>query len=214
MSATTLPGVSPDYRHATKSIAPGETLDIRGFATLKWYDIAAPHAPVPAEIGELARQCLVDEVAGGAIELEGLGFVILHRCGEGFYFLLACTWAGNNELWETVWAKNGDADPMFRPWPLARGHPRRSASGSSARYGTSSRRGAASSAPTGAPGTSMRTSRTPTPGLCEALAPATGVRRRQTSSETGFWPVARARRWRPQATSRAFEPCASCAPCP
>ena len=90
---------------------------------------------------------------GGAIELEGLGFVILHRCGEGFYFLLACTWAGNNELWETVWAKDGDADPTFRPGRSRAATTRRSASGSSARCGTSSRRGAASSAPAEAPRT-------------------------------------------------------------
>ena len=37
-------------------------LELGRYATLKWYDIAAPDAPVPAEIGDLARQCLVDEV--------------------------------------------------------------------------------------------------------------------------------------------------------
>ena len=47
MSTTTLPGVSPDYRHVTKSIAPGETLEIRRFATLKWYDIALRTRPFP-----------------------------------------------------------------------------------------------------------------------------------------------------------------------
>ncbi len=122
MSTATLAGVSPDYRHITKSIEPGAILELGRYATLKWYDLTAPDAPVPAEIGELARECLVDEIMGGAIELEGLGFVILHRCGEGFYFLLGCTWAGNNELWETVWAKDGDDDPTFRPWPLDGSH--------------------------------------------------------------------------------------------
>ncbi len=180
-------------------------LELGRYATLKWYDIATPDAPIPAEIGDLARECLVDEIMGGAIELEGLGFVILHRCGEGFYFLLACTWAGNNELWETVWAKDGDADPTFRPWPLARGHhptfcvwelgavwheqqawsrflrsePRRTK-------------------------TSACTSLTPTPGRCErrcagsvaALAP-------------GFSLTPE-----PRASSPAAAPCASYAPCP
>ncbi len=122
MKTSTLAGVSPEYRHVEKSIAPGEVLELDGYATLKWYDIAAADSPVPPEIRDLARECVVDEVTGGAIELEGLGFVILHRCGDGFYFLLTCTWAGNNELWETVWAKDGAADPAFRPWPLARGH--------------------------------------------------------------------------------------------
>ena len=119
---TATPGVSSGYRHITKSITAGRVLALDGYATLKWYDIAAPEEPAPAAIRDLARQCLVDEVTGGAIELEGLGFVILHRCGEAFYFLLACTWAGDNELWETVWAKDGDAERTFRPWPLARGH--------------------------------------------------------------------------------------------
>lgn len=122
MSTATLPGVAADYRHTTKSIEPGAVLEIDGYATLKWYDIAPPSAPVPAEIHDLARRCVADEVTGGAIELEGLGFVVLHRCGDAFYFLLACTWSGNNELWETVWAKDGAGDATFRPWPLPRGH--------------------------------------------------------------------------------------------
>ena len=44
--------------------------------------------------------------------------MILHRCGEAFYFLLVSTWQNDNELWETVWAKNGSDDLGFRPWPL------------------------------------------------------------------------------------------------
>ena len=46
-----------------------------------------------------------------------LGFVILHRCGADFYFLIVSTWRNDNELWSTVWAKNGDEDPAFRSWP-------------------------------------------------------------------------------------------------
>ena len=46
-----------------------------------------------------------------------LGFVILHRCGESFYFLLVSTWRNENELWETVWAKAGEDEPAFAPWP-------------------------------------------------------------------------------------------------
>ena len=44
--------------------------------------------------------------------------MILHRCGAGFHFLLVSTWQNDNELWETVWAKDGDDDPEFHPWPL------------------------------------------------------------------------------------------------
>ena len=66
-----------------------------------------------------------------------LGFVILHRCGESFYFLLIASWRNENELWETVWAKNGEGAtglravavegphrPAFCVWELARGVPR------------------------------------------------------------------------------------------
>ena len=57
-----------------------------------------------------------------AIELvDDLGFVLLHRCGESFYFLLVSTWRNDNELWETVWAKSGD-DVGFHPWPLEGPH--------------------------------------------------------------------------------------------
>ena len=37
--------------------------------------------------------------------------MILHRCGESFYFLLVCTWRNDNEVWETVWAKDGEPMP-------------------------------------------------------------------------------------------------------
>ena len=48
--------------------------------------------------------------------------MILHRCGESFYFLLVSTWRNENELWETVWAKNGDGERRFRPWPIEGTH--------------------------------------------------------------------------------------------
>jgi hypothetical protein len=71
----------------------------------------------------LARRNLRDAAKSGALELdEELGFVILHRCGESFYFLLVCTWRNDNELWETVWAKPGDGDVSFKPWPRDGSH--------------------------------------------------------------------------------------------
>jgi hypothetical protein len=108
--------VGTDYEHITKLIQHGLSLEL-GETTLKWYDIAPAEQPVPDEIRELARETTQ------ILELDGdLGFAILHRCGESFYFLLVSTWRNDNELWETVWAKNGDGDPTFRPWPLAEGH--------------------------------------------------------------------------------------------
>jgi hypothetical protein len=118
----TLGLVSTDYEHVTKRITPGSAIAIGG-TLLKWYDIAPATTPVPEGVAELARACMRDAVAAGALELDGdLGFVILHRCGASFYFLLIQTWRNENELWETVWAKDGESDPTFRPWPLAETH--------------------------------------------------------------------------------------------
>jgi hypothetical protein len=63
-TSTTLAGISPDYRHVEKSIAPGALLELGHYGTLKWYDIASPNAAIPAEIRHLARECLVDEIMG------------------------------------------------------------------------------------------------------------------------------------------------------
>jgi hypothetical protein len=71
----------------------------------------------------LARRNLRDAAKAGELPLSGdLGFVILHRCGESFYFLLVSTWTNENELWETVWAKSGDLDVSFNPWPIEGAH--------------------------------------------------------------------------------------------
>jgi len=135
--------VHAGYRHLTKEITPAPGIELGGSA-LKWYDIAAGDERVPGPIRALGRGTLRGAVDSGAIELEDdLGFVILHRCGRSFYFLLVSTWRNDNELWETVWAKTDDAEG-FHPWPLEGSHRPTSASGSSAPSGTSSRRGAAS----------------------------------------------------------------------
>ena len=114
--------VETAYRHLTKEIAPAAPITL-GASTLKWYDIAPADEPVPGPIRALARATLRGAVDSGAIELDDdLGFVILHRCGEGFYFLLVSTWRNDNELWETVWAKDGGDADSFKPWPTGRGH--------------------------------------------------------------------------------------------
>ena len=102
--------VRPDYTHITKLIRSAPSLAL-GDSVLKWYDIAPADAPVP-------RASLRAAAESGSLDVAGdLGFVILHRCGESFYFLLVATWRNDNELWETVWAKDGDEDLGFRPWP-------------------------------------------------------------------------------------------------
>ncbi len=114
--------VAAAYLHVSKLIRPSAPIAL-GEAVLKWYDIAPADEPVPDEIHELARACLRAAVQEGSIDLgDDLGFVILHRCGASFYFLLVSSWRNDNELWETVWAKNGEGETAFRPWPLEGSH--------------------------------------------------------------------------------------------
>ncbi len=96
-------GVSPEYKHAPKRVTPGDTIETAG-AVLKWYAVSPEDRPVPDEITQLARAYL----ARVSLEARGLGFVILHRCGNDFYFLIVCTWRGSNEIWETVFYKDGN----------------------------------------------------------------------------------------------------------
>jgi hypothetical protein len=110
------------YEHVAKVVRPGSLLFLQD-AVLKWYEIAPEGEPIPLGVRELAYDALCRATMAGELELSGdLGFVILHRCGESFYFLLVSTWRNDNELWETVWAKNGAEDPTFEPWPLETAH--------------------------------------------------------------------------------------------
>lgn len=110
--------VAPEYVHYDKVITPGPLLTV-GPRRLKWYDIATAEKPVPAEIQAMARAFLGRQ---NLDQLSDLGFAILHRCGEGFYFLIACSWQGNNELWESAWAKTAESAD-FHDWPRPMPHP-------------------------------------------------------------------------------------------
>jgi len=100
--------VAADYVHRDKLAIPRDSLTVLR-SRLKWSNIAPPETPVPAEIEVLARNFLQDTDVRG-----DLGFVILHRCGEGFYFLLVSTWRNENELWETVYAKASAVETDFK----------------------------------------------------------------------------------------------------
>ena len=120
-------GIDPKYRHTSKRVTPGEMLETSG-AVLKWYAVHPEDRPVPDDVTQLARAHLLK----APLEAKGLGFVVLHRCGNDFYFLIVCTWRGSNEVWETVFYKDGDAmvdfalfardkthKPAFCVWELA-----------------------------------------------------------------------------------------------
>ena len=114
--------VSTEYQHVTKEIEPAPAITLRE-TVLKWYDIAPADEPVPSDILVLARGTLHVAAETGALALEDeLGFVILHRCGASFYFLIVCTWRNENEVWSTVLAKDGDVEHAFRPWLVEGSH--------------------------------------------------------------------------------------------
>jgi hypothetical protein len=125
MSAVLSADMSPvraDYRHISKLIRPAPAITL-GDAVLKWYDIAPAGEPVACDVRVLARGSLRAAAESGSLALsDELGFVILHRCGESFYFLIVSTWRNDNEVWETVWAKNGEGEVSFRPWTLEGTH--------------------------------------------------------------------------------------------
>ena len=113
--------VRDDYRHSSKLIRPATSITL-GDSVLKWYDVAPADEPVPPALQVLARGSLHAAGESGLGLAGDLGFVILHRCGESFYFLLTCTWLNDNELWETLWAKANDEAVAFRPWPIEGPH--------------------------------------------------------------------------------------------
>jgi hypothetical protein len=110
-------GVDASYRHAPKRVTPGEPIATDG-ALLKWYELHPADRPVPAELAERARGAVATAAAGA----RGLGFVILHRCGGNFYFLIVCTWRNSNEVWQTVLYKDGDAMADFALFPRDGAH--------------------------------------------------------------------------------------------
>ena len=113
MSLHTTPSVAESYIHGDKYITPGALLT-RGRVRLKWYDIAGRQKPVEPHVQALAREHLMRT----DLDLKGdLGFVILHRCGAAFYFLILNTWANENEIWEQVFAKDNATAEAFTLFP-------------------------------------------------------------------------------------------------
>ena len=120
-AAADLGAVPAEYVHVPKLVAPGPAV-IRPDTHLKWYDIARPDSGTPDAVRAEARTYLGARLAGRELDISGeLGFVILHRCGESFYFLIVCTWRHQNEMWQTVYARDTAVDAAFAPVP-ASGH--------------------------------------------------------------------------------------------
>jgi hypothetical protein len=121
-SLATLGNPDANYVHGDKLVEPQEGIALPT-AILKWYDLAARVTPVEAPVRDLARRFLERETDAGRLDLgSDLGFAILHRCGAEFYFLLICTWRNENELWESVFAKDNAAAQDFRTYPYKTTH--------------------------------------------------------------------------------------------
>lgn len=98
--------VDEDYRHVDKVIVPSDDLPLPT-SRLKWYDVHRPQAVIGEDVRAEAGAFLTAEVATGRLAIAGeLGFTVLHLCGDSFYFLIVFTWRNNNEMWETVYAKD------------------------------------------------------------------------------------------------------------
>lgn len=110
-------GIEAGYRHLPKHVTPGEAIEPTG-SLLKWYALNYPDRPILEAITRLARAYLKK----APLDARGFGFVILHRCRGDFYFLIVSTWRGSNELWETVFYKDGDAMADFALFPRERPH--------------------------------------------------------------------------------------------
>jgi len=110
-------GVETGYVHEPKVVVAGEVIDAPG-VTLKWYALHYAQEPLPAAITRLARTRLTN----APLEAQGLGFAVLHRCEKDFYFLIVSTWRKSNELWQTVFYKDGEAMPLFELFPRDGAH--------------------------------------------------------------------------------------------
>jgi hypothetical protein len=109
--------VSPAYRHYEKVIRCHGVID-PSISRLKWYDINRSDQPIEQPIRDLARSFVSRELTSdGCPSAKELGFVLLHRCGEGFYFLGLCTWRGNNELWKTIFFLEANTMKDFALFP-------------------------------------------------------------------------------------------------
>jgi hypothetical protein len=114
--------VGKKYEHSAKVVTTCERLNASN-GQLKWYNLACAEDGVPKNIERMAREFLTAEATAGRGGADReLGFVVLHRCGAEFYFLLLSTWRGSNELWETIFYKEDAAMPGFEEFKFDSRH--------------------------------------------------------------------------------------------
>ena len=114
--------VSPTYSHYEKVIRCRGVTDPT-ISRLKWYDINRNDQPIEQAIRNIARRFVSHKLTSDdSLSTQELGFVLLHRCGEGFYFLGLCTWRENNELWKTLFFLETDTMAGFALFAQGESH--------------------------------------------------------------------------------------------
>ncbi|MDN3691728.1 hypothetical protein QWZ06_05415 [Chryseobacterium tructae] len=102
--------------YPSKYALPKEIFNV-GKTRFKWYDLAEDPAKISSLDIQNAKLC-VENASENFQNIEDLGFVIMHRCGEN-YLLLVCTWRSENELWESVYY---DGTGKFEIWDRNKTH--------------------------------------------------------------------------------------------
>ena len=88
-----------------------------GKTKFKWYDLASDPSEVSRQDIDNAQLC-IENAEENFKNIDDLGFVIMHRCGENC-LLLVCTWRSENELWESVYY---DGSGKFEVWERNKTH--------------------------------------------------------------------------------------------
>jgi hypothetical protein len=96
--------------YPSKFASPQGVFEV-GKTNFKWYNLAENIEDISSEDISNAKAC-IENAEEKFQDLDDLGFVILHRCGEN-YLLLVCTWRSENELWESVY---NDGSGKFEVW--------------------------------------------------------------------------------------------------
>lgn len=110
------------YRHYAKTVT-SQGISRPNNSRLKWYDIARNGQEIGVTVRDLAKEFIADQAAATGVPHQNeLGFIFLHRCGEGFYFLMLCTWRDANELWKTVYYFDAEKMAKFAPFPQDEAH--------------------------------------------------------------------------------------------
>jgi hypothetical protein len=113
--------VPAGYVYHEKTIVPRDAFD-HVASKLKWYDIFFPDQPISPEQGREAREFLTAEMETKRLSLDSeLGFVCLHHCRK-VLLLLVMTWRLTNEIWESVYVKQLDADGGYQPIDFPTAH--------------------------------------------------------------------------------------------